>query len=276
MLGHRYRQSIDTRDGAKVASMTSNFLDINAYLDRIGCSRPVEPTLESLRALHRAHVMAVPFENLDIHVPRKIVLDIDRIYNKIVNERRGGFCYEVNGLFAALLREIGFRVSHLSARVAQADGGRGPEFDHMLVLVELDQPWIADVGAFREPMGLSEERCEVDGRCWRIEQRGDEYVMLRKDHWNDWADNWAFTLQPRRFEEFAGMCHYHQTAPESHFMRNRVCSIATPDGRVTVTNDRLIVTRGGKREEIPIVNRELWARTLSDHFGITLPQPVTS
>ena len=251
--------------------MTSNSLDINAYLDRIGYSGSTEATLESLRALHSAHVMAVPFENLDIHLPREIVLDIDRIYSKIVNERRGGFCYEVNGLFAALLQEMGFQVSHLSARIAEADGGRGPEFDHMLVLVELNQPWIADVGAFRAPMGLKEERCEVDGRCWRIEQRGDEYVMLRKDHWNDWADNWAFTLQPHRFEEFAGMCHYHQTAPESHFMRNQVCSIATSDGRVTVTNDQLITTRGNVREETAVAAGDAWRQVLREHFGVELP-----
>jgi len=248
--------------------MTSNSLDLDAYLDRIGYSGTAEPTLESLRALHSAHVMAVPFENLDIHLPREIVLDIDRIYNKIVNERRGGFCYEVNGLFAALLREIGFRISHLSARQVQEDGGRGPEFDHLLVLVELDEPWIADVGAFRTPMGLNEERCEVDGRCWRIEQRGDEYVMLRKDHGSDWSDNWAFTLKPRSFEEFAGMCHYHQTAPESHFMRNRVCSIATPDGRVTITNDQLIITSKGEREELPIEGETAWNAALLEHFGI--------
>lgn len=254
--------------------MTSDTFNVGAYLDRICYSGPTEPTLETLRGLHRAHVMSVPFENLDIHLPREIRLDIDRIYNKIVNERRGGFCYEVNGLFAALLDELGFNVSHLSARVAEADGGRGPEFDHLLILVELDQPWIADVGAFRSPLGLDEERCEEDGRCWRIEQRGDEYVMLRKDHWHAWADNWAFTLQPRRFEEFAGMCQYHQTAPDSHFIRNRVCSIATPDGRVTITNDQLIVTHGEEREEIPINDRDFWTQALRDHFGITLPQPV--
>ena len=85
--------------------------------------------------MHRAHLLAVPFENLDIHLGRPISLDQDALFGKIVTRRRGGFCYELNGLFALLLRELGFEVTLLSAGVARADGGFGPEFDHLTLLV---------------------------------------------------------------------------------------------------------------------------------------------
>src|SRR5690349_20763038 len=102
-------------------------LDVRAYLDRVGYSGGIEATAENLRALHRAHLLTVPFENLDISVGRKIVVDEEVILRKILELRRGGFCYELNGVFAALLRALGFQVTLLSARVARSDGGEGPE-----------------------------------------------------------------------------------------------------------------------------------------------------
>lgn len=251
-------------------------MNVDAYLARIGFSGPLEPTQETLDALHLAHLLTVPFENLDIHLPRRITLDRDRIYDKIVNERRGGFCYEVNGLFAALLQELGFTVRLLSARVAMDDGGRGPEFDHLLIMVDLDQPLIADVGAFRKPFRLDEQRCEIDNRCWRIEQRGEEWVMLRRDDQRDWADDWAFTLDARQFEEFAAMCDHHQTSPDSHFMRNHICSRATPDGRITLTNDLFVITRAGYREEIPVEDDASRRRLLREKFGVVLPDGISA
>src|SRR5262245_27861823 len=126
---------------------------IDAYLGRIGYTGSRAPTLEVLRALHRAHLYAVPFENLDIHAGRRIVLDQDALFQKVVTHRRGGFCYELNGLFAALLRKLGFDVTLLSGRVHN-DGGFGPEYDHMTLLVKLDGRWLADVGfgsSFHDP-----------------------------------------------------------------------------------------------------------------------------
>src|SRR5919109_1202974 len=103
-------------------------MNIQAYLDRIGYRGPLEPTAETLRALHVAHLLGVPFENLNIGMGWPIVLDEAALFDKIVVRRRGGFCYELNGLFAALLRELGFDVTLLSAGVARQDGGFGPEF----------------------------------------------------------------------------------------------------------------------------------------------------
>src|SRR6266540_1131840 len=105
-------------------------MDIQAYLCRIHYRGGLAPTAAILRELHRAHLLTVPFENLDIHLGRPILLDQEALFDKIVTRRRGGFCYELNGLFALLLRELGFDVTLLSAGVAHADGGFGPEFDH--------------------------------------------------------------------------------------------------------------------------------------------------
>jgi N-hydroxyarylamine O-acetyltransferase len=130
-------------------------VNIPAYLDRISYTGPLETTADGLRALHRAHMLSVPFENLDIALGRKIICDEEAILRKIVEQRRGGFCYELNGAFAALLREVGFTVTLLSARVARQDGSYGPDFDHLTLRVDLDEPWLADVGygdSFVEPL----------------------------------------------------------------------------------------------------------------------------
>ena len=108
-------------------------MDVDALLTRIGYNGSREPTLESLEGLHRAFLLAVPFENLDIHIGRTISLDPDAIFEKIVTRRRGGFCYECNGLFAELLSALGYSVERLSARMALS-GNIGPEFDHMVLL----------------------------------------------------------------------------------------------------------------------------------------------
>src|SRR5882724_471677 len=129
-------------------------MNVSAYLHRIGYSGPHTPTLGTLRQIHRAHLETVPFENLDISLGLPIVLDQDAFVHKIVEENRGGFCYELNGALAALLREMGFRVTLLSARAPKKDGSPGPEFDHLTLRVDLDQPWLVDVGfgeCFLEP-----------------------------------------------------------------------------------------------------------------------------
>jgi N-hydroxyarylamine O-acetyltransferase len=132
-------------------------MDISKYLERINYHGSPESTVETLQALHEAHLLSVPFENLDIALGREIVLDEAALWRKIVEHRRGGFCYELNGLFVLLLRALGFQVDMLSAEVAGSTGEFGPEFDHMTLLVHLEKDWIADVGfgdSFRRPLLL--------------------------------------------------------------------------------------------------------------------------
>lgn len=248
-------------------------VDVPAYLDRIGYVGPTDPSAETLRALHRAHLFTVPFENLDIHIGRKIVCDEDRFLHKIIDERRGGFCYELNGAFAALLRELEFQVTLLAAGVTRADGRDGPEFDHLTLRVDLEEPWLADVGfgdSFLEPLRLQPnlEQAQLS-HVYRLTQFADVFRMEVKNQ-DRWRPQYAFTLQPRQLSDFGPMCHYQQTSPDSHFTQNRICSRATPDGRLTLTNEKLIETRNELRKERTLTDEE-WTACLRDLFGVVLP-----
>jgi N-hydroxyarylamine O-acetyltransferase len=247
-------------------------LDLSAYLDRIAYTGPLDATAEVLRDLHRAHLFSVPFENLDIALGRKIVCDKDAFLRKIVERRRGGFCYELNGAFAELLRAIGFRVTLLSARVPREDGSDGPDFDHLALRVDLDQSWLADVGfgdSFLNPlqMGSYAEQSH-DGRTYRVVESGNLLHMERTEPAATWKRQYSATLTPRNLDEFAAMCHYHQTSPDSPFTRKSVCSKATPEGRVTVADRRLIITRSGIREERSIASDSEGRSTLEEYFDI--------
>jgi N-hydroxyarylamine O-acetyltransferase len=259
-------------------------MDLQAYLRRIDYHGALAPTAATLRELHRVHLLAVPFENLDIPLGRPITLDQDALFDKIVTRRRGGFCYELNGLFAALLRELGFGVTMLSAGVARADGGFGPDFDHLTLLVATDNPqpansspqpsaWLADVGfgdSFREPLRLVEGLEQPqDGRAYRIDRDGETLTLMQRDA-AGWEPQYRFTLQPRQHAEYADMCSYHQTSPESSFTRKRVCSLATPDGRVTLSDRQLIVTTRGVRAEETLADESAYQAALREHFGIDL------
>ena len=130
-------------------------MNIQSYLTRIEYQGSLEPNLQNLSALQKAHMQAVPFENLSIHYKQPILLNEEALYKKIVEQNRGGFCYELNGLFAWLLRSLGYKVEMLSAGVITDSGGFGPEFDHMTLLVHLEEDYLVDVGSEI----LSKSRC---------------------------------------------------------------------------------------------------------------------
>jgi N-hydroxyarylamine O-acetyltransferase len=247
---------------------------VPAYLARIRYAGSTAPTLDSLRAIHHAHLLTVPFENLDIRLGRTIVLDEEAFVRKIVEQWRGGFCYELNGAFAALLRALGFQVTLLSARVARSDGGESPEYDHLALRVDLNEPWLADVGfgeSFLEPLPIDVGREQSDqaGTFRIVEDHGRLHVE-RTQRGGAWKRQYSFTLQPRRLDEFAGMCHYHQTSSDSHFTQNRICSMATPEGRITLSRMKLVVTRKGQREERVLGSEQEWSTELRERFGIAL------
>lgn len=219
-------------------------------------------------------MLSVPFENLDIHWKRPIVVDGDRFFEKVVVARRGGFCYELNGLFAALLQALHFDVSLLSARVRRKDGGFGTPFDHMAVLVRVGESsrWLVDVGfgdSFMQPLNLDARLEQHDAAgVYRIVPGEEWQMQLRKD--GEWEPQFAFTLDAHPLQDFAAMCDFQQFSPESHFTKKRVCSIATETGRVTLTGSKLIITRDGEKTEIP-VEPEDWDEVLLETFGIARP-----
>ena len=250
-----------------------NSRQILTYLCRIGHNKTFDVSASTLRGLHRAHLLSVPFENLDIHLHRPIVLDETALFEKIVNSCRGGFCYELNGLFAALLRDVGFKVTMLSAGVSREEGGFGPEFDHLVLLVQLRDRWIADVGfdeLMMEPLLLDNPGAQKQGTdTFRIIKAGDHCTLLRLEAKN-WKPQYQFTLKPHKLEEYSAMCVYHQTSPRSSFTQGRICSIAREDGRIKLTGKKLIITINGEREERFIGGEEEFEQALREYFGITL------
>ena len=245
-------------------------LNIAAYLRRIAYHGPLAPTVETLRALHLAHMRAVPFENLDVYGQTDIALDADRLFDKIVRRRRGGFCYELNGLFGELLRALGFDVTMLAAQVANDHGGFGPEFDHLLLLVTLEERWLADVGfgdSFQEPLRLDDpgEQAQVSG-VYRLLREGERWTLRARGAEGSWSDQYTFTFQPRRLADFADECRVKQTSP--YWTDRRICTRATPDGRMTLSDMRLIVTTHGERQERELASGEEYTAALRKRFGI--------
>ncbi|TWP48085.1 arylamine N-acetyltransferase [Lentzea tibetensis] len=230
------------------------------YLARIGATRD-----SSLTELHERHLLTVPFENLDIHLGTRIVLDEEAFLDKIVTRRRGGFCYELNGAFAWLLRSLGHEVKLLSARVFMSAGGLTPPFDHMALLV--DDAWLADVGFGKftlHPLRWDSREDQTDpyGVCRLIDNDGD--VEVHKDD----EPQYVLDTRPRTLDEFGPACWWQQTAPESQFLRGPVCSMSTPDGRVTLSGTTLIRTVGEEKTEEDVDDV---LAVYSSVFGFSLP-----
>ncbi len=248
--------------------------DLAAYFERIGYTGPLDPTPQNLYAIHRAHVLNVPFENLDIHLGRPICLDLDAFFRKIVHQRRGGFCYELNGLLGHVLSQFGFDVTLLSARVYGPDGIPGRDFAHLFLLVRFPERYIADVGfgdASLDPLRLDCDDDQLIGSTvYRIVADTDRTVLtyVQADH--SLKPKYDFALTPRLLPDFAGMCHAHQTECSSKFVQRRLCTRATPTGRITLSTTRLTIVDGDRRIEHPIASDAEFSDALRSNFQIEI------
>jgi len=252
-------------------------MEVARYLSRIA-SGPVSGTdLPALRHLQRAHLRAVPFENLDIRSGRALDLREAALFDKIVVRRRGGICYEQNTLFAALLGALGFRVTLLAAEVATANGGFGPPFDHMALLVVIGgRRHLVDVGfgdSFTEPLDL-DQRGEQwqDTAAYEVRAEAPWHVVTRRlpDAGSRPAASFRFRTRARRVAHFEPRCDHHQRSAESHFTRKDICSLPTRAGRVTISGDQLIETRAGDRIVTELRDPTHRRFVLQSHFGIAL------
>jgi N-hydroxyarylamine O-acetyltransferase len=253
-------------------------MDVNAYLERINYTKPLKPDAKTLYGLHIAHLLAVPFENLDISLKRTIHITEQVMWDKIVSNKRGGFCYELNGLFAWMLKQVGFEVTYLNARVYDRKGNLGIDFDHLALLVQIPgqfERWLADVGfgdSFIYPLSFDMNVEQIQGlRSYRLEQLPNGYVILQKNYDGLWDRQYFFDTTPHRFpDEFEEACLYHQTSPESSFTRGSIISRATPDGRISLEDGQLILTRNGKQEKRSLVDDTEYKKLLKKHFDVTL------
>ncbi|MBS1587563.1 MAG: arylamine N-acetyltransferase [Bacteroidetes bacterium] len=254
-------------------------MDIQQYLERIGYAHPKGIGISQLRKLMECHVRNVPFEDLDIQAGIPIELDISKFYDKVVSRRRGGYCYELNGLFAALLKELGYRVDMLSARVANGKE-YSPEFDHMALLVECDsQAWLVDVG-FGDfslcPLAIDNDKAQSDGRnnytIGRLQVDNREYYSVAR--WNEgrelYVPQYIFSPTAHLLEDFATRNHYQQTNPESPFMKTLMCSLPTDDGRISMINNRMVYTENGQKRELAIRDEAHRQELLQSLFNIRM------
>jgi len=241
---------------------------VDAYLQRIGVSRPAHADLDALRVLQRAHLGTVPFENLSIHLGERIRLDEPALLNKIVQRRRGGFCYELNGAFALLLTDLGYRVTLHSARTW---GGTryGFPFDHLALVVDLGAPWLVDVGfgTFgHHPVRLDVAGPQPDpGGSFAVVPHGGEDWDVSLDG----SPQYRLDRRPYEIGDFGPACWFHQTSPDSHFTTSLTCSRLTGDGRITLSGHTLITTTGADRHE-RILDEAETLQVYREQFGIAL------
>jgi N-hydroxyarylamine O-acetyltransferase len=251
-------------------------MNTKAYLDRLGIASVANPGFDFLADLQLAHLLAIPFENFSVIWREPIVLDEERLVEKVVHRRRGGYCYELNGAFAWLLSQLGFQVTRISARVYNGSTREfGPEFDHMALIVHLDRDYLVDVGfgdSARQPIPLPAGEAEdVSGR-YRVRpaEDGGEILWLQQQGEDGWQTQFAFTTMPRQLAEYAEMCHYHSHSAASHFTQRPVCTVATPTGRITLSPMTLTITEHGEKRAIPIATSD-YDSLLLEHFGIRAP-----
>ncbi|MCP2043267.1 arylamine N-acetyltransferase [Pontibacter sp. HSC-36F09] len=249
-------------------------MNYTAYLERIGYTGELQPTLEVLRQLQKRHLLSVPFENLDIHHGVPIELDVERIFNKVVLQKRGGFCYELNGLYFELLTAIGFDVRRISAKVySSSEGTYTPEYDHLALLVTIaGEDYLTDVG-FGEfsfaPLKMALNQVQADARGNYIFDRYDEdYYRISRVEDGEIRPEYIFRTAARAFDEFTGMCHFHQTDPGSHFRQRSMITLPTEQGRITLTENKLKIKEGDLTRETAFKDATEYEVYLWKYFGV--------
>lgn len=249
------------------------FMNLSGYLNRIGFDGPARADLTTLRALHRAHVNTVPFENLDVQLRRPVTLEIESIYDKIVGCRRGGWCYELNGLMGWALQQIGFDVARLCAGVMRETQGDSQLGNHLCLLVRLDRPYLFDVGfgsSLLEPLALEEgtrldapyrvSLCEADEDYWRFTEQAHS------------AFSYDFKTAPADEALFAAQCQMLQTASDSPFVQNLVAKRRAGPVHLTLRGRVFTRTDAAGSTTSLLSSAADAVACLSDNFDLDVPE----
>ena len=268
-------------------------VEVDAYLRRLGVEHPAWPTVDVLRELQLRHLQTVPFENLSVHLGEGIVLEEKRLLDKVVGARRGGFCYELNGSFGALLGALGFDVTLLAARVYGKEERLGIPYDHMALKVGTVDggAWLADVGFGAHshyPLAFEARGEQVDpAGVFRVVEAGPDAAGVRGGHDSaeaadldvvmDGRPQYRLDRRPRALGDFVAGAWWHSTSPLSHFTQSLVCSRVTEEGgRITLSGRTFKTTAAdGTREERELGTDEEVLRTYRERFGIELDRVPT-
>lgn len=243
-------------------------MDLEAYLNRINYQGPREATLATLRRLHEAHLAAMPFENLDILLGRPIQLRLEALEEKMVHNRRGGYCFEQNTLFSAMLEELGFRVTQLAARVRVGSTAIRPR-THMLLQVDIgDEAFLADVGFGGEgpPLPVRLEARAVSGQH-RLVHEGSVWVLQNRTE-QDWADLYGFTLEAAYPADFEMANFFTSNYPQSPFVQTLTAQRVLPDRRLILRNREFVIRDEGGLHTETVRDPEHLLEVLREHFGL--------
>jgi N-hydroxyarylamine O-acetyltransferase len=249
-------------------------MNLADYLKRINYTGDIKPDLATLTAVHRAHLLAIPYENLDIHRDCPVTVDVAQIYEKIVDQHRGGWCFEMNGLLSWALREVGFEVTRLSSHVGRSKDEPLPEGagDHLILRVDLDKPYLADVGfgnGILEPIPLAEGSYQQGFLTYKLAQDDNRWWFTNHLYGGAGFD---FDLEPHEMNYFTGQSTRLQTSPESGFVKTTVTMRFTPDGGMWILRGAVLrqITSDGTHDET-IDNAAYYHQVLSDKFDLHLP-----
>ncbi|WP_430411605.1 arylamine N-acetyltransferase family protein [Kordia sp.] len=249
-------------------------MDISKYLKRIDFHGATNIDENVLFELQRKHLLNIPFENLDIHYGRKINLSINEIYQKIVIHKRGGFCYELNGLFHHFLKQIGFNAKLISARVHTKNGAYSPDYDHLAIIVNIEnQEYLVDVGFGKfslEPLKLqmTEEINDSFGQ-FKFDKYDTNYYRVNEIINTKLIPQYIFKNEAHKLSEFTKRCNFHKSSENSHFTKMKLISIAKSDGRITLNNSQLKTTHLGIETVIDFDENEFNTK-LKQYFDIKI------
>jgi N-hydroxyarylamine O-acetyltransferase len=249
-------------------------MKVDTYLDRIGFAGDPRVNFETLRRVHRLHLEAIPYENLDVQLGRELGFDSGAHFRKLIASKRGGWCYEMNGVLAQALETIGFRVTRLAGAVTRDKNGDATIGSHLALCVELDQLYLADVGfgdGIIEPTPLSEGPFRQDQFDYKLEKLDERWWRFHNQP-HGGAPTFDFQVMEASPAQLEERCRWLQTAPESGFVQNAVCQRYI-DGELRILRGRVFkCIRGEDVQQRLIDSAEDYRRTLADAFAIELPQ----
>ena len=252
-------------------------MDLAAYFDRIGFTGEARPDLATLRAVHRAHLQAIPYDSLDVQLGRSLTIDPAAAYDKIVGRRRGGWCYEMNGLMGWALSEIGFSVTRMAGAAMRAERGDSTIGNHLVLRIDLPgepNPWIADVGfgdGMLDPFALRPADLEAEGHRFRLEAMDAGWWRFHNHEFGG-AKSFDFTLAPADPALLAEKCAWLQSAPDSPFVMNVICQRWRGDEVLQLLGRTYRQIRPGVRGERVIASADEMIAVLRDDFTLDVPE----
>lgn len=248
---------------------------MSAYLERIKYEGKTDVSYGTLYGLHIAHTLNLPFENLDVYYRKPILLDRESLYKKIVENKRGGYCFEMNGLFSIILKELGFKVTDLLARVTR-DGKTYPAKTHQVLMVEIDDKrWLVDVGfgmnGITAPLLLEKEVNQQQfNHTYRLLKDSKLGYVLQNKEENGYSYMYAFTLDECYPADYIMANFFTSNFPESSFRKRKFCTMPTRTGRITLTDEHFKVIENGQVSETKLSSDVEFNVRLKKYFGLDL------